>query len=181
MTMPNLLDLGSHMASAVGSPIHHFQSAEEYPNPCGYRHVMGYFLPTWQRGIVWDESRQIKLIESLWVGIPVGTFTFNRSKVYGGPLDNLLIDGQQRMHSLERYLTDSFPVFGRLWSGVSVVDKRMFAMSRQFHCYITNSEDEDYLRGYYDLMNFGGVAHTEDQRATPSDKIAALAAYEAMK
>jgi hypothetical protein len=38
-------------------------------------------------------------------------------------------------------------------------------MSRHFSAYLTQSEDEAYLRGYYNMMNFGGTAHTEDQRA----------------
>ena len=81
--------------------------------------------------------------------------------------DGLLIDGQQRLRSLERYLDGEFPVFGYRWSEVTIVDRRFFEMSTIFACYVTETEDEDYLRSYYDMTNFGGTAHTEDQRAAP--------------
>jgi hypothetical protein len=52
-----------------------------------------------------------------------------------------------------------------VWSELSTPEQRAFK-SRHFHCYITKSHDDSYLRSYYDLMNFGGVAHEESQRAT---------------
>jgi hypothetical protein len=162
--MPLPVNLGSHMQSTIGTPIHHWQQ-DETPNTFGYRSVMGYFLPSWQRGLVWSREQQIKLIESAWLGLNIGTYTLNRSKVYGGPLDNLLIDGQQRMNALECYLEDQFPVFGFLWSEVTDADRRGFEVSRHFSCYITASEDEAYLRNYYNMTNFGGVAHKEGDRA----------------
>jgi hypothetical protein len=42
--------------------------------------------------------------------------------------------------------------------------------SRHFHCFITKSTNEKYLREYYDMMNFGGTAHEESQRATIAQK-----------
>lgn len=38
-------------------------------------------------------------------------------------------------------------------------------MSTIFASYRTETVDEDYLRNYYNMTNFGGTAHTEDQRA----------------
>ena len=162
--MPKRLQLGQHFAGCVGECIFH-ASKDDTPNHYGYRSVMGYFLPSWQRGVVWDDHRQVKLIESLWLGINIGTYTFNRSKDHGGIYDNLLIDGHQRMHSIERYIKDAFPVFGYRWSEVTRIDQRAFSNSSHFHAYITDSEDEQYLRNYYNMMNFGGVAHTEGQKA----------------
>jgi hypothetical protein len=161
--MPDRMDLGKHMASTVGSPIFNW-TEKDHINPHGYREVMGYLLPPWQRPLVWTQEQNVKLIESLWLGLNIGTFTFNRAK-RGSPFDNLLIDGQQRMWAVQCYLSDEFPVFGYRWSETTIVDKRGFENSRHFHCYITESEDEQYLRSYYNMMNFGGTAHTEDQKA----------------
>ena len=161
--MPDPMDLGKHMASTVGSPIFNW-TEKDHINPHGYREVLGYFLPSWQRPLVWTQEQNVKLIESLWLGLNIGTFTFNRAK-RGSPFDNLLIDGQQRMWAVQCYLSDEFPVFGYRWSETTIVDKRGFENSRHFHCYITESEDEQYLRSYYNMMNFGGTAHTEDQKA----------------
>lgn len=164
-TMPKPLALGQHMPSTVGTPIFHWQKDQPQPNPHNYRTVMGYFLPPWQRGVVWTEAQCVRLIESLWMGLNIGTFTINRTYKYGHRLDNLLIDGQQRMHALQLYLSDEFEVFGARWSEVDPADQRRMRMITHFHCYITDSTDEAYLRSYYNLMNFGGVAHKEGERA----------------
>lgn len=163
--MPEPYQLGQHMASTVGQPIFEWEQWQDAGSPqLSARMVMGYRLPTWQRPFVWTEAQSIKLIESLWLGLNIGTYTFNRSR-HNSPYDNLLIDGQQRMKALEDYLSDRFPVFGFKWSEVTEVDRRGFAFSRHFQCYITKSEDDAYLRDYYNLMNFGGVAHTLEQVA----------------
>lgn len=160
--MPSKIDLGRQLSGCMGEVIHHNEKREEL-NPLGLRVVMGYFLPTWQRGLVWSEAQKISFLESAWRGINLGTYTFNR--LYGSPHDNLLIDGQQRLHAVECYINDEFPVFGYRWSETTVVDKRSFRNGVIFGSYITETNDEEYLRGYYNLMNFGGVAHKESERA----------------
>jgi len=162
--MPERMRLGEYLQTTMLSPIHHWRE-DKTPNNHGYRTVMGYFMPTWQRGLVWTEAQQVKLIESAWLGLNIGTYTFNRSRNHGGPLDNLLIDGQQRLWAIQRYLSDEFPVFGCKWSEVTDADRRSFEFSRHFSSYITQSDDEEYLRSYYNTMNFGGTAHKEDERA----------------
>ena len=56
-------------------------------------------------------------------------------------------------------------MFGYRWSEVTLVDQRFFETGAHFHCYITESEDEAYLKSYYNMMNFGGTAHRESERA----------------
>ncbi len=162
--MPEKIRLGDFCQSTVCLPMSNWKE-KDIPNPMGYRVVMGYFLPPWQRGLVWTEEQNIRLIESLWLGLNIGTYTFNRSKTFRGPLDNLLIDGQQRMNALQMYLEDRFPVFGYRWSEVTEVDRRFFEYSTHFNSYITETDDEQYLRNYYNMMNFGGTAHKESERA----------------
>ena len=162
--MPRPKDLGKLLSSTAGQPIYHAAN-DETPNPCGYRKVMGYFLPPWQRGLVWTQGQQIKLIESLWLGLNIGTYTFNRTRQMGHRLDNLLIDGQQRLHAMECYLRGDFKVFGYHWAELPKSDQRGFEMGRHFHCYITETEDEQYLKDYYNMTNFGGTAHKEAERA----------------
>jgi len=152
------------------APISRFKDWQRDPagvNPHGLRTVMGYCLPTWQRGLVWTDAQKIAFIESAWRGIHIGTFTYNQTDM-GHPLDNLLIDGQQRMSAIQDYLADRFPVFGWHWSEVTEPDRRSWEMTVVFPSFITDSKDEDYLRSYYDLMNFGGTAHGESERALPS-------------
>jgi len=168
--MPRHVDLGQPLATTMASPLSNYANwiADGRKNPHGLRVVMGYYLPTWQRGAVWTEAQQIAFMESAWRGIPLGTYTYNLIHDLG-PLDLLLIDGQQRMTAIERYITDQFPVLGWRWSEVTEVDRRVFDMSTLFPCFRYHSTDEAYLRSYYDLMNFGGTAHEPHERATPRD------------
>lgn len=124
---------------------------------------MGYNLPKWQRGFVWSEGQSIKLIESIWLGLSIGTYTFNRS--HNNPeFDNLLIDGQQRLKAIQDYMQGAFKVFGYKYSELGRPEQRGFE-SRHFHCFITNTTDEDYLKNYYNRMNFGGTTHKKRERA----------------
>lgn len=166
--MPKRVDLGKSYASTMSLPMAQQQNfvADEYGvgNPSGLRVVMGYFLPTWQRGLVWTEAQKVSFIESAWKGLNLGTYTYNRAAL-GSRFDNLLIDGQQRLNAVECYLNDEFPVFGYRWSEVTKVDRRFWEMSTHFTSYVTETEDEQYLREYYNLTNFGGTAHKETERA----------------
>ncbi len=165
--MPPRINLGKHYHSTMAACMGRYKEWQENPqesNPHGLRTVMGFNLPSWQRGLVWTEQQKIAFIESAWRGIGIGTYTYNVAEI-GSPYDYLLIDGQQRMSAIEDYLNDKFPVFGYHYSEITIVDRRMWKMTTLFPSYETNTEDEDYLRGYYDLMNFGGTAHTEEERA----------------
>lgn len=166
--MPDRLDLGRHYSSTMAGPMGRRRefSADPYKtgNPLGLRVVMGFFLPTWQRQLVWTRDQKVKFIESAWRGLSLGTYTYNQASL-GSPYDNLLIDGQQRMNAIEDYLDDAFPVFGYRWSDVTIVDRQIWEMSIGFASYVTDTEDERFLRDYYNLTNFGGTAHKENERA----------------
>lgn len=165
--MPKRIDLGRHYSTTmIGPMMRHrdWQRASNELNPHALRTVMGFCLPTWQRGFVWTLAQQIAFIESAWRGLSLGTYTYNQSGL-GSPFDNLLIDGQQRMHAIQCYLHDDFPVFGWHWSEVTIVDRRAWEMTVHFNSYVTETENEDYLKCYYNLTNFGGTAHKESERA----------------
>ena len=165
--MPKKFDLGQHAQTTMLHPIHRKKTYDKNPlelNPNGLRVVMGFLVPKWQRPIVWTTKQRIRFIESAWRGLNLGTFTYNQSidmQIY----DGLLLDGQQRLNAVQRYLENEFDVFGYLWSEITDVDRRRFEMTTHFGCYVTMSNDENYLRKYYDIMNFSGTPHTEDQRA----------------
>lgn len=168
--MPKRIDLGHQYTSTMAQCMGRFKEWQKDPakeNPHSLRTVMGFILPEWQRGLVWNVGQKIAFIESAWLGVNIGTYAYNRSDI-GSPLDNLLIDGQQRMNAIQCYLDDEFKVFGYRWSETTEIDKRVWAMTTIFGSYVTETEDEDYLRGYYDLTNFGGTAHAESQRASRS-------------
>jgi hypothetical protein len=55
-------------------------------------------------------------------------------------------------------------VFGLLYSELNVVEKRKFS-AITWNNYQTESDSEQFVRDYYNRLNFGGVAHTDEQRA----------------
>ena len=160
MLMPDRRDFGQYFEGCIGQAIYEWNENHKLD---GSRMVMGYNLPEWQRPFVWTEAQSIRLIESIWLGLSIGTYTFNRSGDDPN-YDNLLIDGQQRLKSIESYLLNKFPVFGHKWGDLCRAEQIRFERCH-FHSFITSSRDDEYLRGYYDMMNFGGTAHDESQRA----------------
>ena len=157
------IDLGRHYNSIMMA-IMDVDGRAELGNPENLRTVMGFRLPVWQRGSVWTESQKISFIESAWKGIPLGTYSFTQIFKIGHPLDNLLIDGQQRMSAIDDYVNDKFKVFGYYFSEIGEIDIRMWNMI-VFPSYVIANEDEEYLKNYYNLMNFGGTAHKDSERA----------------
>lgn len=163
--MPEKVMLGEHRQTTILSAYHNWANTTRVG--INLRRVMGFAVPSWQRGLVWTEAQKIRLLESAWRGLNIGTYTVNQSPGGLSQYDNLLIDGQQRMNALQEYFEDRLQVFGYRWSEITDTDRRGFLMSRHFSSYITKSDDERYLREYYDMMNFGGTPHREHERAAP--------------
>lgn len=135
------------------------------------RYVMGYPLPEWQRGLVWSEEQCIKLIESIWRKASIGSFMVNvvDDTREPHPYDGLLLDGQQRMNAIQRYLSDDFStkdIHGNevKWSELPIISQRRFKNSH-FPSIHINSKDRGELIEIYNTLNFGGVAHDESDRA----------------
>lgn len=167
--MPKPIDYGKHSSSLIGAIMMNDKDHDpDFDNREGLRTVMGYNLPSWQRGEVWSDEQKVKFIESAWMGLGLGTYTVNVppfDEDVPHRLDNLLIDGQQRISAIRDYLNDELVVFGARWSEVDIPDQRRFKQTK-FACYQTESTDEAYLRNYYDLMNFGGTAHRPEEAAS---------------
>ena len=138
--------------------------------------LMGQILPPFQRDLVWDINRMVRFIESAVYGLHLGTWVYNNAadapmsvingKQFYHPTDKWLIDGQQRLTALDKFFNDDFQVFGSTWSQVDRPRQRMFLANTHFAAFETRIYDEAILRELYDRLNFGGVAHTEDQRAS---------------
>lgn len=140
------------------------------------RMVGGFILPPFQRPLVWDEARARAFVESAWMGIHLGTIVWNDAGAEVGrngrfhPTDYYLIDGQQRLTALCGYRSDAFPIFvgsqhEHVYSDLNTIERRKFANITIGYSKL-HSRDIEMLKRAYDLLNFGGVAHTEDQRAS---------------
>lgn len=135
--------------------------------------VMGFPLPPFQRDVCWEEWRMIRFIETLADKGDPGTYTYHQNDVIemidGAeklPRDRWLIDGLQRLTSIEAFVNDGFPVYGLRWSEIDATRKRGF-MNQSFPAFVVRNKSELELRELFDLKNFGGVALTEEQRALP--------------
>lgn len=144
--------------------------------PWAERFVMGLPLAPWQRPFVWTEEQSRRFITSAWTGVHLGHYVLTEDRLKEGCahveyefLANCVIEGQQRLRALELYLTDQLAVpdaSGRLtlWGELGKQDVMRFKRTI-YGCGVVRECGEKRLREFYDLMNFGGTAHREGERA----------------
>ena len=157
---PEKIDIGRFENRCIQELLLNLETAErdaDLINPLGLPTVCGYNIPPWQRGLVWTLDQNIALIESIWRGIPIGSYSVNHWEVKDQSLTNIVIDGQQRLNAIQCYFEDEFDVFGAKWSQVGQIDQRRFK-SCHFPKFEVKSIDLNYLKNYYNLMNFAGTA-----------------------
>lgn len=134
-------------------------------NPLKRPTLCGHVIPDFQRGLVWTEEQNLRLIDSVFRGIPIGTYAVNFDTDQLPPrLTNILLDGQQRLNALSLYWDDKLTYRGYKWSELNrpqqgILNRAMFPQMR------TNTKNEAEARAYYNAMNFGGVDHKEGEQA----------------
>ena len=168
---PKQLMFAQSMAFGIDHLFHHFEkeddtSKDAWYNPCGLPMLLGFVVPGFQRPKVWSRDQNRALIESVWRGVPIGTYSVNFTTGSDLPpeLTNILIDGQQRLNALREYWQNGFDFQGYYWRDLSDLDQRMF-LRNSFPQMRTNSKDHAEVLTYYNAMNFGGVDHTAADRA----------------
>ena len=146
--------------------------------PWAERFIMGYPLPPWQRPAVWTQDQMAQFITSIWMDVDLGSYLVNDQADYshrpdGGLqtryLSDVLLDGQQRLTALQGYVLSEFAVpdaqgLPCYWKDLSKVERRFFC-NKTFSLSYVRTWDEAELRHIYNLRAFGGVRHSEDQRA----------------
>ena len=88
------------------------------------------YNPEYQRGLVWNQEDNEKLIDSIMNEIEIGKFSFiknefDHSKPNGGKLYTCL-DGKQRMNCIIDFYEDKFTYKGYRYSQLAAVDKSHF-------------------------------------------------------
>lgn len=146
--------------------------------PWAERFIMGYPLAPWQRPVVWTAEQMSQFITSIWMDVDLGSYLVNDVVEYiplnDGSLEcqylsDVLLDGQQRLSAIEAYVLNRVAVpdangVPSYWSELSKVERRFFC-NKTFSMSRVASWDEELLRHVYNLRAFGGVRHSEDQRA----------------
>lgn len=144
-------------------------------SPWAARFVMGMPVPTWARGVEWNVGQKSRFISAVWSGSDLGSYLTNgwcEPVTVGRALaenSEILIDGQQRLHSLEEYLLDRLAIPDaqgqpRIWSELGNGERKRFLSTIFAHARVS-SADETALRKTYDLCAQGVVRRSFDQRA----------------
>ncbi|QCI13058.1 DUF262 domain-containing protein [Pseudomonas putida] len=135
------------------------------PNIPEERQLLNLVLPPWQREFVWTEAQQRAFVEGIFLGFNPGFYVIN-GRDYEGDNDRYmsgwLLDGQQRITSIARFVKDEITVFdGIRYSDLSLGEKRRRFDNVIFPCIeLEFQADESLLKELYRRLNFGGTAHT---------------------
>jgi len=141
--------------------------------------------PPYQRGDLWNEEQRVNLIKSILQGLPIGVIFLNSRDIME-PVR--VVDGKQRVLALRAFLNGELAV-PREWFAdekdrpknpdvaPESADKDLITVDDltepgllhfKMHAvavYETNFKTEDEERELYLRINFGGVAHTDEDRA----------------
>jgi hypothetical protein len=118
-------------------------------------------VPTWARGVQWNVGQQACFLTVVWSGVDLGSYLTNdwcepaNASRALAEHSEILIDGQQRLHSLEEYLLDRLAIPDaqgqpRIWSELGNGERKRFLSTIFTHVRVS-SGDEVTLRGTYDL------------------------------
>lgn len=160
----------------------------------GYRRDRYDMDQPYQRGSVWDLQRRQNLVKSLLMGLPIGAITLNDRGVMNSSQYLAVVDGKQRMLAIWSFVDSETPIpaawvseriVGETepieYEGRTVDGVRMNQLDRTFQRTFENisintleaelpdvqAEAELFL-----LVNFGGVAQTDETRRAAADTAA---------
>jgi hypothetical protein len=169
MVLPPEIKQGKIFNGTLGEFLSKYKDfKEEGPLVEADRYVMGFPIPPWQRPIVWTEAQQVSFIENVLIGVPTGTIAVvdfgyeNGSLIFGS---DWLLDGQQRLMAIQNYVDGVFMAHGIYYADLERTDHSLRFRGRAFPSLVLSHMPEDDLKQFYNTYNFGGVAHSEADRA----------------
>lgn len=121
--------------------------------------------PQFQRNYIYaDGKKDAEVIKSIVKGYPLGLLYFN--KLPDGRLE--VLDGQQRITSLGRFVTGDFGVF---FDGsqipkyfVDMEERKDLILNTELLCYECEPESSEELRRWFEVVNMPGVEITPQER-----------------
>ena len=132
-------------------------SGSRRPLAPGERVLGRFIVPAFQRPLVWMEAQKVRLIESIYIGMPIGSLVWNQTDALNA-CDGWLLDGQQRTEAICGYIAGDFPVGGWRYPDLPQIEQRHF---RRMSVPVieTNILDEATCREVYDRLVYGGTPH----------------------
>ncbi|MDV2963861.1 DUF262 domain-containing protein [Shewanella algae] len=125
-----------------------------------------FFIPDYQRELVWDDKRQSRFIESILMNLPIPYIFI--AEVKGGENDGRaeIVDGAQRMRTLQRFMLDQLQLVdlkqltkmnGFRFSNLSQGRQRRVKRKTIRLIELTHNMDEEARREMFDRLNTGGM------------------------
>ena len=129
-----------------------------------------YALPEFQRGYVWNREQVKRLIMSLYKGYPIGglliwvtktdpTITRGDGQLTPGVV-NLILDGQQRITSLGRFITEKFAWIdadGKPWYFTALnKDEQEKFLNTKLLIYVCEGTEKE-IKDWFRTINIVGV------------------------
>lgn len=121
------------------------------------------FVPQYQRDFVWDDARQSKFIESLFLGLPI-PFLFVADVVGENEGRLEIVDGSQRIRTLANYVSDGLKLIklekltllnGLRYSDLPKTRQMRFMRTNIKMIHLTDKADEDTRKDIFERINTG--------------------------
>jgi hypothetical protein len=118
--------------------------------------------PVFQRGLVWTDEQAIRYVEYILRGGPSARVIYwNCSSWMMGfntPIE--LVDGQQRLNAVRRFLNSEFPAFGTLYKDF---EDRLNLTHADFTFAVNTLKTRKEVFEWYLCLNYGGTPHTKEE------------------
>jgi len=118
--------------------------------------------PTFQRKAVWDRNRQSKFIESVLLNIPIPNLFFAEEE----DGSKVVVDGQQRLIALKKYVENSFALCGlevlhqlntKRFDDLTDRQQRIIN-NRTLRCLVISAKSDSEIRfEVFERLNTGGL------------------------
>lgn len=126
--------------------------------------------PDFQRAFVWNTKQQIRLIESILLGIPLPAFYFNQDKDGA----QQVIDGVQRLTTIKHFMSNQLelkeeyleylsPLKGATFATLDPATKRRFAGTQIVAHVIEPQTPDDVKYDIFNRVNTGGSPLTAQE------------------
>jgi len=129
------------------------------------------YIPDYQREMIWEETRQSKFIESIFLGLPIPyIFVADLRPKQEDDRDDLarleIVDGTQRIRTLDRFLNNELTLCGLeklkklnsfKFSDLPLARQRRFNRATIRMIVLTEKADEETRRDMFERINTGSV------------------------
>lgn len=129
------------------------------------------YIPDYQRDMIWEENRQSKFIESIFLGLPIPyVFVADLRPKQEDDEDDLarleIVDGTQRIRTLDRFLNNDLTLCGLeklkklnnfKFSDFPLARQRRFNRTTIRMIVLSDKADEETRRDMFERINTGSV------------------------